>query len=734
MTRPRTLFARAKSACAFAAASSNFSLSAHKSLAKVLAGVLVGAVLSACGGGHSSSTSPTGTTQAKASHAISGTVSGLTGKGLVLQNNAGDDIAVSADGSFSFVNKLDAGASYTVSVKTQPTEPTQVCSVNKGSGILGDAGITDVSVVCSTSAFAVGGSVAGLQGSGLVLQNNAGDDIPMSTSGRFVFGVPVASGAGYAVTVKTQPSSPAQTCSVSQGTGTMGSNIVDSVAVVCALDSFKVGGTVSGLIGANTITLLNNGGDQFVVPANGTFEFPASIARGGSYAVAVHTLPSSPMQNCSVSNGSGTVASAPVTNVAVVCDAPTFAVGGTLSGLDGTGLVLQNNGGDDLAVNADGSFTFTNQVATGAAFNVTVKNQPKALDQTCTVTNGSRTMGTSAVTDISGSCVTGFAKMAFVGTNSGGTVTAYLANGNGLLSGMIGAQAAFPGVNTLAVNEAMQRLYVITDVGVQNLSIGAGGASFGSGGADVMVPAGINLAKMDPLGRFLVLLNGSTGELRIHPIQPDGQLNPTASFSASVNGSPQASMVFDPSGRFLYVANSVSNTITAFTLSADGLTSVADTNFATDAMPIGLAFHPSGKFLYAVNQIGGTVSKFTVNPLTGGLSGRVDEPGVSDATIVAMHPRGKWLYAITGSATTSRIYTFTIDSVTGAVNEVGSRLPMASNPITAFYVDPGGLYVSLVTTEGLEQKRVDQSTGTVSGSLALWSIYGSLPSALDFTR
>jgi len=702
----------------------------------VFAVVLLGAVLSGCGGGHSSSTSPaTGTTQAKASHAISGTVSGLTGKGLVLQSNAGDDIAVSADGAFSFVNKLDAGASYTVSVKTQPTEPTQVCSVNKGSGILGDAGITDVSVVCSTSAFAVGGSISGLQGSGLVLQNNAGDDIPVSTNSRFVFGVPVASGAGYAVTVKTQPSSPAQTCSVSQGTGTMGSNIVDSVAVVCSLDSFKVGGTVSGLIGANTITLLNNGGDQLVVPANGTFEFPASIARGGSYAVAVHTLPSSPMQNCSVSNGSGTVASAPVTNVVVVCDAPTFAVGGTLSGLNGSGLVLQNNGGDDLALNANGSFTFTNQVATGAAFNVTVKNQPKALDQTCTVTNGSRTMGTSAVTDISVSCVTGFGKMALVGTTSGATIT-YLADANGLLNGMTGTQASFPGstVNALAVNEALQRVYVITDAEVRNLTIDSGGLSFGSGGADVMVPAGITLAKIDPLGRSLVLLNGSTGDLRIHPIQSDGQLNPTPSFSASVNGSLQASMVFDPSGRFLYVANSASNTITAFTLSADGLTSVADTNFATDAMPMGLAFHPSGKFLYAVNQNGGIVSKFTVNPLTGALSGRVDEAGVSDATIVAMHPSGKWLYAITGSATTSRIHTFSIDPVTGAVIEVGSRLPMASNPITAFYVDPGGLYVSLVTTEGLEPKPVDQSTGTVGGGSAQWSLYGSTASALDVTR
>ncbi|WP_198084936.1 hypothetical protein [Variovorax sp. E3] len=64
---------------------------------------------------------------------IGGTVTGLAGSGLVLQNNAGDDLAVGADGSFSFATSLDDGADYGVTVKTQPTA-LQVCVAKRASG------------------------------------------------------------------------------------------------------------------------------------------------------------------------------------------------------------------------------------------------------------------------------------------------------------------------------------------------------------------------------------------------------------------------------------------------------------------------------------------------------------------------------------------------------------------------------------------------------------------------
>ena len=60
-----------------------------------------------------------------------------------------------------------------------------------------------------------------LQGTGLVLQDNSRDDLRVNANGAFTFTSRVAKGNTYSVTVKTQPSNPAQTCTVRDGSGTM---------------------------------------------------------------------------------------------------------------------------------------------------------------------------------------------------------------------------------------------------------------------------------------------------------------------------------------------------------------------------------------------------------------------------------------------------------------------------------------------------------------------------------
>jgi Putative esterase len=82
---------------------------------------------------------------------------------------------------------------------------------------------------------------------------------------------------------------------------------------------------------------------------------------------------------------------------------PTYAVGGSVSGLSGT-VVLQDNGGDNLSVSANGPFSFATKLAGGAAYNVTVKTNPSG--QTCSVTNGSGTIGSADVTNVAVSCST----------------------------------------------------------------------------------------------------------------------------------------------------------------------------------------------------------------------------------------------------------------------------------------------------------------------------------------
>lgn len=85
----------------------------------------------------------------------------------------------------------------------------------------------------------------------------------------------------------------------------------------------------------------------------------------------------------------------------------TYTIGGTVTGLTGSGLVLQNNGGDNVAVAADGAFTFATAVAADAPYNVSVQTQPAG--QICTVQNGSGT-ARAQVGNVAVSCVAPAAK------------------------------------------------------------------------------------------------------------------------------------------------------------------------------------------------------------------------------------------------------------------------------------------------------------------------------------
>ena len=178
-----------------------------------------------------------------------------------------------------------------------------------GLSACGGGGSSDVS-------YSIGGSLSGLgAGKSVVLQNNGGDDLTLSANGGFIFATALGGGNVYDVTVLTQPVD--QTCTVSNGTGTLlGLNVTD-VAVSCVTVSRSIGGSVSGLDSGKSVVLQNNSGDDLTVSANGGFSFPTKLLSGSTYNVTVLTPPNE--QSCTVSNGNGTVSGADVSDVAVVC-------------------------------------------------------------------------------------------------------------------------------------------------------------------------------------------------------------------------------------------------------------------------------------------------------------------------------------------------------------------------------------------------------------------------------
>ncbi|MEZ5486610.1 MAG: Ig-like domain-containing protein [Steroidobacteraceae bacterium] len=378
---------------------------------------LLSALLVACGGGSSSSRggggggggTPPNPPGPPATYTIGGSVSGLaSGATVVLQNNGGSDLTITANGSFRFPGSVNSGTSYAVTVLTQPSTPAQVCSVSAGSGAA-TGNVSNIVVTCATTLYTVGGTVSGLaSGASVVLQNNGGMDLTVGANGSFTFPTGVPSGSAFAVTVLTQPSSPPQTCTVSGGSGTVGAANVNSVMVDCATDAYTVGGTIAGLASGATVVLQGGAGlGTQTVTSNGSFAFGMAVPSGTAYTVSVLTQPAAPLQNCVVSaNGSGTVASADVTNIQVNCTS-LYTIGGTVTGLAAGGtVVLQNNAGDDLSVAADGAFTFATPLAGGAAYAVTVLTQPTVPGpgQTCVVAMGAGTVGAADVTSVTVTC------------------------------------------------------------------------------------------------------------------------------------------------------------------------------------------------------------------------------------------------------------------------------------------------------------------------------------------
>ena len=293
-------------------------------------------------------------------------------------------------------SSLPAGTAYTVRVATQPSGET--CTVANGTGTITTANVSNVVVTCADRAYTLGGTISGLNGSGLVLANGT-DTLPISSgASSFTLPTPVAYSSSYRVTVVTQPSG--LSCVVVHGTGTMAASAVTNIAVSCTDKPFSVSGTISGL-GDNSGLMLVNGSDKLAVSANAvTFVMPTPVAFGSSYAVSVESSPAG--LTCSVAYGSGTMGAANVTNVAVTCADQSYSLGGTIAGLTQSGLVLAN-GADTLRVaSGSSSFTMPTAVAYGSAYDLTVQTPP--VGETCSLSNGSGTMPASAVSDVAVSC------------------------------------------------------------------------------------------------------------------------------------------------------------------------------------------------------------------------------------------------------------------------------------------------------------------------------------------
>ncbi len=372
-------------------------------------------------------------------YTLSATIDGLNVNGLVLVIN-GTEINVPA-GTTTIVlpTLLPAGGRYSVTVVTQPMGHT--CSVAGGSGTIGSANVANMVVTCSDQAYALGGSISGLgNNSGLVLANGA-DTLTVSPGvSSFVMPTPVAYTSSYDVVVQNQPAGLA--CSVSNGSSTMPAAPVSNISINCTDQPFTLGGTISGL-GSNSGLVLINGPDTLTVLAGSTsFTMPTRVSFGSAYSVHVQSSPAG--LTCTASNAAGIMPAANVTNVLIACSDQSYSLGGSISGLISSGLVLAN-GTDTLTVgSAAGNFTMPTAVAYGSPYDVTVQTQPTGL--TCTPSNNSGTMPAGSVSNVVITCAANTYTVG--GTISGLSTSGLVLLDNGADATTINSNAALFTMNT----------------------------------------------------------------------------------------------------------------------------------------------------------------------------------------------------------------------------------------------------------------------------------------------
>jgi len=104
--------------------------------------------------------------------------------------------------------------------------------VTNRSGTVGTDNVTNITVVCETRNFSVGGRVTRLRGlGGLAIQNNGSDTLQIASEGRFTFPTRLPEGSPYNVTISRQPLF--GRCEVRHGSGTIRDKNIDDVEVRC---------------------------------------------------------------------------------------------------------------------------------------------------------------------------------------------------------------------------------------------------------------------------------------------------------------------------------------------------------------------------------------------------------------------------------------------------------------------------------------------------------------------
>ena len=422
---------------------------------------------------------------------------------------------------------------------------------------------------------------------------------------------------------------------------------------------------------------------------------------------------------------------------------PQYMVGGSVSGLVGSGLFLQDNGGNDLAIAANGTFVFSGAVASGSAYAVTVKSQPTNPSQTCVVAAAGGTIDGANVSNVAVTCTQRFAYVsghlgiycyavdaqtgaltallsspcasgdrtgvatnpagmfAYATINTSGAVTAYAINSSTGDLTAIGASQNGGGTNPvdITVDPSGHFVYMANYAGgisAFTINSDTGGLTAVSGSPFPTAPPvppslvpGVNSVTVDPTGKFVYAALNGGNDISAYAVDSSTGALTNVGGSPFPAGSVPMAVRVDPSGRYAYVTNLDSNNISAYTIngSTGALTPIAGSPFPSNgAGPTGLAIDASGRFVYVTNQNSNSVSAFSIDSSTGALTPITGSPFASGVGPwgASVDPTGTFLYVTNDGEGTVSVYS--IDGTTGSLTPVnGSPFVASGNGTEGIY-------------------------------------------------
>jgi len=232
---------------------------------------------------------------------------------------------------------------------------------------------------------------------------------------------------------------------------------------------------------------------------------------------------------------------------------------------------------------------------------------------------------------------------------------------------------------------------------------------------------------VDPAGRFAYVANlvsnaQDLATIAMYTIDPStGILTPTTPPTVPTGYFPQG-IAIDPSGKFVYTANSDDNTVSMFTINQTTgvLTPTMPPTVATGWSPLSITVDPSSRFAYAANQDDDTVSMYTINSSTGVLA------PMTPATVptglspfgVTVDPSGKFAYVPDAYDSRNTVSQYTIDSVTGVLTPNPSGDATAGNSPTSVAVDPSTKFAYVVNRmdDTVSMYNIDSATGNLTST------------------